>query len=110
MTKASPRERVHQGVIFLDEHEEPGWDRRVDLWRLSIGSSHDCLLGQLYGGQGYKNGFTAALRTHDELVYTVCDMGFMFVSSDDARALTRAWKRVIRERRRASRRAARRAA
>ena len=41
-------ERVAAGAAFLDEHE-PGWADRVNLKRLYIGSTCNCMLGQLRG-------------------------------------------------------------
>lgn len=39
---------VKRGAAFLDEHL-PNWRRVVDRERLDLGSSCDCLLGQMFG-------------------------------------------------------------
>lgn len=42
-------ERVQRGAALLDE-KRPGWWREIDLGRLDIGSSCNCVGGQLSGG------------------------------------------------------------
>ena len=44
-------ERVADGAAFLDEHQA-GWDRDIDLVALDIGSSCECILGQIHGDFG----------------------------------------------------------
>lgn len=44
-------ERVARGEAFLSEHDDPGWFRvdaepAVDLGKLDIGSTENCVLGQ----------------------------------------------------------------
>jgi hypothetical protein len=107
-------ERVAAGAAFLDERE-PGWwslDRESPLHtsQLYVGSSCDCVLGQLFGS--YLRGIrTLGLR---EPGVNREALGFMFISADsdaerdraaedaDIEALTREWERVITGRRAAS--------
>jgi len=44
-------ERVQKGAELLDE-KVPGWADRIDITRLTISSSTDCVVGQLYAGRG----------------------------------------------------------
>lgn len=41
-------DRVGRGATLLDD-KNPGWYRKVDRTRLSMGSYLECILGQLYG-------------------------------------------------------------
>jgi hypothetical protein len=47
-------QRVRRGAELLDRHR-PGWEREVDIERLHMGNTVDCLLGQLYGD--YESGW-----------------------------------------------------
>lgn len=42
---------VQRGVALLDERR-PGWDSRIDLDRLNLASSVDCVLGLEFGNYG----------------------------------------------------------
>ena len=41
-------EDVSRGVALLDEYY-PGWRDEIDLGKLNMSSSDNCILGQLYG-------------------------------------------------------------
>ena len=98
-------ERVAAGAAFLDEHE-PGWADRVNLKRLYIGSTCNCMLGQLRGE------YLPGVRWMRKMAPGVdqVDLGFMFVvdnddmdaEHDDINGLTAEWKRVIGGRRAAA--------
>lgn len=98
-------ERVAAGAAFLDEHE-PGWDSRIDLERLDLGSSCACVLGQLY------KGFGAGLIATGLLDYEYsrgADLGFHWLVGTTEAAelreikdLTAEWHHLITERRSAS--------
>lgn len=97
MKKASTiAERVAAGATFLDERE-PGWWRRIDVDRLSISDSCNCILGQLAGG------FGDGMDQYD--VWSAggiadVDMGFYWgIVPDDIDDLTFEWRRLITERR-----------
>jgi hypothetical protein len=53
---ATVTERVAAGAAFLDQ-TEPGWDARIDLDRLDIGSDCGCVLGQLHGSYSSALGY-----------------------------------------------------
>lgn len=93
-------ERVAAGAAFLDGRE-PGWDRRIDLDKLSIGSQCRCILGQLH------RSFMAGLMDLDLNEDEDVALGFMWhpdqdAESDEIDRLTAEWKRVITGRRAAS--------
>lgn len=48
MTELTHEQRVARGAALLDR-VNPGWWKRIDLERLSLGSCKRCVLGQLYG-------------------------------------------------------------
>jgi hypothetical protein len=92
-------ERVAAGAAFLDEHD-PGWQERIDLDTLYIGSCERCILGQLH--EDYAFGASWVYRT--DYTADTHGLGFMFRGAfshkhGDAEDLTDEWKRVIRERR-----------
>lgn len=98
-------ERVAAGAAFLDERE-PGWDQRISLDELSIGSSCNCILGQLHGN--YTGGLMDLNFLYED--WSDIEFGFMWSSNravlggvdGEVAALTAEWKRVITERRSAS--------
>ena len=47
LTKAEASARVAKGAARLDERL-PGWERRIDIGILSLGSCFDCIVGQLF--------------------------------------------------------------
>ena len=81
--------RVARGAALLDA-KRPGWEHEIDLRRLDLGSWCDCVVGQLFGD--YSDGL-GALGIH----YWGISHGFSSGSGMYA-GLTRAWKRLIRER------------
>ena len=102
-------ERVARGAAFLDE-TRPGWDRHIDLDRLSLRSACDCVLGQLddeprHAWQETVEAFGLDFEDSQE-----CDLGFSLpsVTVADAdwpagargwRELTEAWRALITARR-----------
>ena len=94
---ATIAERVAAGAAFLDEHD-PGWDRRIDLERLWLGSCANCILGQRHGDYSDGIEWLWSKRFGDDPT----TLGFMFAwtpDGDDADDLTAEWKRFITERR-----------
>ena len=95
-------ERVAKGAAFLDERE-PGWDARIDLDTLDLGSSHCCVLGQLHGGFGAGLAATGL----DDGDGRDIELGFFWTDAhrfsldDEPGALAAEWKRVITARREA---------
>jgi hypothetical protein len=92
------KERVKAGAALLDR-EEPGWEQRINLETLNLEESCCCVLGQLF--QGYSTG-VARLDLDLEAEFS---LGFYrFDPASDREyswdSLTRAWKALIRERRR----------
>jgi hypothetical protein len=96
--------RIERGMTLLDE-KAPGWEHRLDLRALDVGSCTQCVVGQLFGVRD------------NELLY----LGFQALGVERPReygfsldwtlgyratygGLTTAWKRKIRERRCAARR------
>jgi hypothetical protein len=50
MTKLlTAEQRVALGVIHMDENY-PGWRSKIDVSRLNVASTEDCIFGQVLGG------------------------------------------------------------
>lgn len=91
--------RVEAGIRLLDR-QTPGWEDRVDLRTLDLGSCTRCVVGQLFDVHdpnwlylGYQ-----ALGVDHPRKYGFSldwDLGYRATYG----GLTRAWKRVIRQRR-----------
>ncbi len=93
---SSPHDdNIARGMALLDE-QAPGWERRINLSRLDLGSMATCVVGQLFGcypdglagldDAGMyprRYGFVVDFRLHPAVTYG---------------GLTRAWKRQIRAR------------
>lgn len=112
------RARVARGVALLDE-KLPGWAQQIDLDRLDLGNTCNCILGQGFEGHpdvdmkdwvvtspfdiGVRELFAAAMPDQDhERAARV--HGFDAVSepgytAQEYAALTTEWKRVILARR-----------
>lgn len=62
-------ECVRRGAEFLDQHW-PGWELEIDVSRLDLGSSCDCVLGQLgvdYGKSTIQfTGHPLSVAAHDK--------------------------------------------
>lgn len=89
--------RVAAGAAYLDVVVGPQWVDRIDLKVLDLGSTQDCVVGQLVGDY-----MTSAIGIADGSV-----LGFDVVESrsvDDVEMdydkLTREWVKIIRRRRR----------
>jgi hypothetical protein len=70
-------QQIAKGVALLDE-KWPGWHERINLDTLDIGSSCDCVIGQLYPGIEFP-GVTYELFPIGELmprVYKMRECGF----------------------------------
>lgn len=87
-------ERVSRGAALLDR-KVPGWENRIDLDRLDISSTANCILGQLYSpttswvGEGYTNLYAVGMGTDISILDEYVDFP----------ELKAEWKRVITERR-----------
>ena len=96
------RGRVAQGVAALDE-KVPGWDKRIDLTTLSLGSSRYCILGQLYSGECKSHRFGGAPYLHGLKMLDLSRPGgvpYGFLSkSGDSSLLDAIWMDRILERR-----------
>ncbi len=84
-------ERVARGAALLDE-KIPGWDKRIDLKTLNLGSCTECIVGQT---RFYEVGYDSAY-------------GFDIIFEDERRGpaaphlyddLTAAWRELIESRR-----------
>ena len=92
------KERVEKGAALLDE-KRPGWEKEIDLDGLVMESGTCCVLGQLYEGSFYK-GKWAILPEWGADSWDTPATEHGFTSQNGVYvALTRAWKRLIRERR-----------
>lgn len=86
-------ERVERGAALLDE-KRPGWPEAVDLGRLNIRSTCDCIAGQL-------GGFRETTQSLGLYGVTEDVMHGFEADDDDAEyaALTDAWRDLIQQRR-----------
>lgn len=89
---------VERGAALLDERL-PGWEDKIDLERLDLASTCNCVLGQLHrkrGRPGHRN-YYAGLN---ELgITTPSRYGFSVWSGGRFESLTEAWRRLITRRR-----------
>jgi len=100
-------ERVEAGAALLDKRlGTRTWDKRIDLDALNLGSSCNCVLGQLYDGEADgESGYVHGQRVLGidgfgpagpaEHGFTVPGFGS---SAATWGALTRTWRQLIRER------------
>lgn len=66
--------RVERGAALLDR-ERPGWEEDVDLGRLQMTSTCDCILGQIFGT--YTSGFKELVRNlPSQFLFSSRDHGF----------------------------------
>ena len=98
MTVTLPK-NVERGAELLDR-ELPGWDERIDLDRLDLGSTCDCIVGQLnpahahFKHHRYSKGIEAlGVETRPSR------FGFNTWGQQRFASLTAAWKRLIESRR-----------
>jgi hypothetical protein len=84
---------VARGVQLLDKHR-PGWETKIDLYILNLGTPDRCILGQLYGR--FTEGLQAFKDAGDPIDFME-PYGFCPLIDDDV-ATTNEWKRVITER------------
>lgn len=87
--------RVDAGAKFLDQHH-PGWDQLIDLARLNLESSDDCVLGQLYGSYG--RGLDRLFPRKDGVIPERYPLGFTEPDMSNYGELNRAWERLIMDR------------
>lgn len=88
-------ERAVVGAAFLDEHA-PGWREAVDVNKLKLGDTCNCVLGQVYGS--YSRGLRLLHLSDGGARF-----GFSVEATDDWKHdaqcygwLTRAWRKVLR--------------
>jgi hypothetical protein len=90
----SAEERAERGARWLDRHY-PTWVTKVDPDRLDIGSSIDCIWGQLVGNY-YDRPWLRLFRREVRLGFCADrDLGRRW----DAAELTKAWRNEIAARR-----------
>jgi len=87
-------EDVMRGVAWLDE-QRPGWEDKIDLDRLRLGSCLDCVIGQLFGDyEALRDNFIMDIETRRKLGFTIHSW-----NDEKWNELTETWKQVIRNRR-----------
>jgi hypothetical protein len=102
-------QRVARGAALLDE-KLPGWHERIDLDRLDLASSCDCVLGQEFADHSDAKAdvdpYAVGLDKLDLWGFEAAEDGFESYSEHDDdeadadhAALTAEWKRVILARR-----------
>lgn len=92
------REVVEAGAAFLDR-KRPGWDREIDLTKLEMNSTNNCVVSQLFGE--YLEGCEKLLGSQIDISRRQA-YGFTLpyaADSDDWAQLDREWTRLIASRR-----------
>lgn len=91
------KRRVARGVKLLDKRM-PGWDNRIDLYRLDMEDYRHCVLGQLYGA--YHRGIYSLFGQKARRLYVIGTVyGFTMYFSSEFGPLDEEWTRVITDRR-----------
>lgn len=86
--------RIERGATLLDERE-PGWEQRIDLDRLDMSSTCDCVLGQL---APMPYGFGPMVRFLG-IAGETARLGFMTWGPESYGRLTAKWRALIASRR-----------
>lgn len=96
--KRSYAERVRNGAAFLDR-ELPGWHQDIDLDRLELSSSCDCVLGQLWG-DCYEDAVSDMCLEEDQSweMGFVAPLGYNDTNPNPYYWLTLRWRQEIRRR------------
>lgn len=106
LTFEAARARAMAGARLLDA-QDPGWAARIDPARLELADGRACVLGQLWGEyrSGLGRGRVLDLSSAPTRFVSPVDLGFQAVGdlgeaaeALDYALLTRAWRRLVRER------------
>lgn len=96
----SVEDRVANGVGWLD-HNVLGWRDRVIVEEFNISSECNCILGQVFGGNGFGYAMETELLTQDEAIkygfdadYVIPDRG---TRNSEWDALQAEWLKVLGE-------------
>lgn len=107
--------RVARGAAWLDQ-VVPGWERKIDLSRLDLADSCQCILGQVVGvvkdinvpeeledlGYGYMSGYDAIMDTATNAGFKVGHWahghGFYVRGGDDVYASGQTWVALLKTR------------
>lgn len=98
------RKDVEAGAFYLDENH-PGWFKKINLDTLDLSNQCNCVLGQLHGD--YDDGLIeekiAASRNWSpgpahRVALRAIHLGFYSFGRVKYDALTKAWKRAIKDR------------
>ena len=80
------KEEIARGIKLLNRIN-PGWVNQIDLDKLNMTSSFDCIIGQVYGD--YCKGITRLEKTY------YCDRYEYGFTANDQYTLTKEWKDAI---------------
>jgi hypothetical protein len=96
-------ENVLRGAAFLDS-TLPGWDKKIDLDKLNLSDSCNCVLGQQSKAKILHTRYrrTAKRLGLDPFGREVQRLGFMTWGRQSFSGLTNGWKHLIEARRAAS--------
>lgn len=92
-------QNIERGTALLDR-ERPGWENMIDLRRLDLASTNDCVLGQVYGAEpGFHSPYShgRAMLGIDSFTAAVLH-GFSLAAPRDGesyRNLTDEWKHLV---------------
>jgi hypothetical protein len=96
MTSATDQDRVFDGTAFLDNYGPENWDQRINVDKLDMCDTTNCVLGQLYGSF-FTGRNSLGLDTDG-----ACELGFdTYLRGQDHNCAeyTAAWKETINTRR-----------
>lgn len=92
------RQRVDNGIEFLNEELGTTWPWELDARRLDLQDMMYCVIGQLYGEElGVWGGWQTFKEKHDPSLEWLTAHGFDDVDSGNYIYLTMVWVQRIRE-------------
>jgi hypothetical protein len=91
---------VKRGAELLDEKfGGPEWDEKIDLRKLDLGSTCNCVVGQLAAGRGVRKHSRYTVGLDRLAIRYPHRYGFTVAGRQRFDRLTTSWKALIRQRR-----------
>ena len=87
----SIKKRVEAGVAYLNA-VQPQWLKKIDIAKLDMGNPNVCVIGEVLGHYGKINELGIDKNSEASIA-----LGFYCDNEEEYPALTRAWKKKIKE-------------